>query len=159
MDKGRTPPKAPAAIAAAVLLAVPVTSAFEGLRTKPYKDPAGISTVCHGETEREMRVYTRDECAMLLKARQGNDYAPAVLKCVPAIASRRHAFAASIDFAYNAGASAFCRSPMARKFNAGDWVGGCRAFAGYYVTAAGKRLAGLVRRREAERALCLKGAV
>ena len=157
----RTPPKAPAIIAAAVLLAGPVTAAFEGLRTKPYHDPGdGRLTVCYGETEREMRLYTADECLVLLEARQKQDYAPAVLKCVPGFADerRRPAFAASIDAAYNAGIAAFCRSRMARSFNAGHWKQGCEGFRGWYVTAGGKRLRGLERRREAERTLCLKGA-
>jgi lysozyme len=159
MGEARTPPKAPAAIAAALLLSVPLTSAFEGLRTKPYSDPGdGRKTVCYGETEREMRRYTPDECAVLLQARQAKDYAPSVVICVPSIADKPNALAASIDAAYNAGVKAFCKSQMARRFNADDWAGGCNAFRGWYVTAKGKALPGLVRRREAERALCLRGA-
>ena len=153
----KTPPKA--AIAAAVLLAVPMTAAFEGLRTKPYHDPGdGRLTVCFGETEREMRRYTADECRVLLSARQQADYAPAVLKCVPAIATRKEIFAAAIDASYNAGTAAFCRSPMARAFNAGKWAEGCAAFPRWYITAKGKALPGLVRRRNAEAALCRRGA-
>jgi lysozyme len=94
----------------------------------------------------------------LLKDRQAADYAPAVLKCVPGFADqrRRYAFAASIDAAYNAGTSAFCRSRMARSFNAGKWKAGCEGFRGWYVLAGGKKLPGLARRREAERSLCLE---
>jgi lysozyme len=151
--------KAGAAIASACLIAAPLTAMFEGLRTKPYHDPGdGRLTVCYGETEREMRSYTPDECAILLQSRQAKDYAPAVLKCVPSIGGRKEPFAAAIDASYNAGTAAFCKSPMARRFNAGDWKGGCNAFPGWYVTAKGKRLPGLVRRREAERQLCLRGA-
>lgn len=154
----RTPPKAPALIALAVLISVPLTASFEGLRLKPYPDPGNpkLMSVCYGETERPLRLYTADECKVLLQARQEQDYAPAVLKCVPALANRRHAFAASIDFAYNAGTKAFCNSRMARAFKAGDWDAGCNGFENYYVTAKGKRLKGLVRRRVAERSLCLK---
>lgn len=156
--QAKTPPKAPAILAACALCAG-LTAGFEGLRTKPYHDPGdGRLTVCYGETEREMRSYTAQECMTLLTDRQSTNYAPAVLKCVPAFADdrRRYAFAASIDAAYNAGVAAFCRSSMARAFNAGQWKQGCNLFAGWYVTAGGKKLAGLVRRREAERALCLK---
>jgi lysozyme len=112
--------------------------------------------VCFGETEREMRIYTPQECQVLLEARQQHDYAPAVLKCVPGLVDRKHAFAASIDAAYNAGVAAFCRSRMARSFNQGKWAEGCNGFVGWYETAKGKKLRGLVRRRAAERALCLK---
>jgi lysozyme len=145
------------AIAAAVALSVTLTASYEGLRTKPYVDPARKWTVCYGETERPLKQYTPDECAVMLSARQRADYAPAVLKCVPGLASHVRPFAASIDAAYNAGAGAFCRSPMARKFNAGDYAGGCDAFSNWRVTANGKRLAGLVRRRGAERSLCRRG--
>jgi lysozyme len=105
-----------------------------------------------------MRSYTPDECRVLLQARQASNYAPAVLKCVPSLALRAQPFAASVDAAYNAGVKAFCGSPMARKFNAGDWAGGCAAFSGWYVRGGGRVLPGLIRRREAERALCAKGA-
>jgi lysozyme len=158
----KAPSKASLAIAAAVLLSVPVTGAFEGLRTHPYRDPGDprLWTVCYGETEREIRTYTAQECRALLNGRQEQDYGPAVLKCVPAFADerRRYAFAASIDAAYNAGIGAFCRSRMARAFNAGQWRQGCDGFLGWRATANGKVLRGLERRREAERALCLKGA-
>ena len=155
----KTPPKAPALIAAAVLLSAPLTAAFEGLRTHPYPDPGdGRPTVCYGDTEVPMRTYTPDECRILLGARQAHDYAPAVLKCVPGLAGKREAFAASIDAAYNAGTAAFCKSRMARAFNAGNWKAGCEGFRGWFVTAHGKTLKGLVRRREAERSLCLEGA-
>lgn len=151
--------RAAAAIAAAVLVATPLTAGFEGLRTHPYHDPGdGRMTVCFGETEREMRVYTGDECRSLLAQRQAEDYAPAVLKCAPGLATRKEPFAASIDAAYNAGIAAFCRSRMAAAFNAGQWARGCNLFVGWYETAGGKRLRGLERRRVAERDLCLKGA-
>ena len=157
----KTPPKS-GLIAAAILLAAPLTAKYEGLRLQPYPDPGNpkLLTVCHGDTEVPMRTYTPDECLVLLKSRQAKDYAPAVLKCVPGFADPRqkYAFAASVDFAYNAGWSAFCKSPMARKFNAGDWAGGCKAFSGYYIRSNGKVFRGLVRRREAERGLCLKAA-
>jgi lysozyme len=151
-----------AAIAAAVAVSATVTAGYEGLRTKPYYDPAHVLTVCYGETERQMRTYSSTECFALLKDRQTADYAPSIAKCVPAFADPRHryAFAASIDASYNAGISAFCRSRMARAFNGGNWIGGCKLFSGWYATARinGKPtpLKGLQRRREAERALCLR---
>lgn len=141
-----------------------MTAGFEGLRTKPYFDPAHIKTVCYGETEREMRTYTAQECMGLLKDRQASNYAPAILNCVPAFADerRRYAFAASIDASYNAGVAAFCKSRMARAFNAGQWEAGCNGFLGWYATARinGKPtpLKGLQRRRQAERDLCLKSS-
>src|SRR5690349_18002275 len=80
---------APAALGACALCTA-LTAAYEGLRTKPYHDPGdGRLTVCYGETEREMRTYTPQECAALLRERQMSDYAPKVLQCVPAFADER----------------------------------------------------------------------
>jgi lysozyme len=158
--------KIAAVISAAVAVAAPVAMQFEGLRTKPYRDPVGIPTVCYGETERAMRQYTPEQCAVMLQARQARDYAPQLLApdCVPALAdpARRNAFAASIDFAYNAGTASFCRSSMARAFKAGRWSDGCRAFGLYDKARVNGRLVvlrGLQRRRAAETQICLKGAL
>lgn len=106
-----------------------------------------------------MRTYSPQECADLLHSRQLQNYAPAVQRCVPAFADDRYrnAYAASVDAAYNAGIRAFCRSRMARAFNAGQWQQGCEGFRGWYVTGGGKQLPGLVRRRNEEAKLCLKG--
>lgn len=155
-----TPPKLPAIIAAAVLVAMPLTARFEGLRTKPYLDPAGIPTVCYGETELALRVYSVDECGAMLRQRLLKDYAPKVAACVPSLVSeaKANALAAFVDASYNAGPKAVCNSRMAKAVRAGDLRAACDGFAGWYVTARGKRFPGLVRRREAERQLCLKDA-
>jgi lysozyme len=158
----RTPPKTPAIIALAVLISAPFTAPLEGLITHPNPDPGkpDLQQVCYGDTEVPMRTYTADECLILLKARQARDYAPPVLKCVPGFAdpNRRYAFAASIDAAYNAGPTRFCKSPMARAFNAGRWTEGCNLFP-TWITMPGTRVhKGLIRRRTAEKGLCLKSA-
>ena len=159
--KKAAPKGVAAAIVAAVAIAAPVAMHFEGLRTKPYRDPVGIPTVCYGETQRPMREYSADECAVMLQARQARDYAPQVLQCAPGLADPRrvNTFAASIDFAYNAGVRTFCHSSMARGFNAGHWADGCRAFGLYDKARVNGRLVvlrGLARRRSAETTLCLK---
>ncbi len=142
-----------AAIAAAVALAMPMTSSFEGLITHPNRDPVGIWEVCYGETSVPLRDYSKAECQEFLKARETNSFAPIVLAAVPSLASKPHAFAASIDFAYNVGA--FRNTSMARAFRADQWAQGCDAFR-LYVFAKGQKLPGLARRREAERTMCRK---
>lgn len=148
-----------AIVAAAVIIAAPFTAPREGLITHPNPDPANpkLMQVCYGDTQVQMRTYTAAECLALLNQREARDYAPGVLKCVPGFANtgRRYAFAASIDAAYNGGTGAFCRSRMARAFNAGQWRHGCDLFLGWRATANGRVLRGLERRREAERKLCI----
>lgn len=164
-------------IVAACLICAPLTMAFEGLRTKPYNDPAGIKTVCYGETEEPMRVYSEDECGVLLRKRLAQDYAPKLVQCLPQIVtwSKLSMFSALLDASYNAGWAAVCQSPMAAKIKAGDFVGACHALTADYIvggklihgwyasaknrkTGVRKELPGLVKRRQAEAKLCLESA-
>ena len=137
--------------AAVLALAAPVVMHFEGLQTSPYRDPVGILTVCYGETHAAMRTYTAHECRLMLAdslAAHGVQIQP----CIPESAPDR-VKAASLSFAYNVGAAKFCGSTMARKFQAGDWAGGCAELS-RWVYAGGQVLPGLVRRRAQERAVC-----
>jgi lysozyme len=70
--------------------------------------------------------------------------------------NRPNQLAASVSLAYNIGTTAFCRSTVARRFNAGQWKAGCDAFL-MWDRAGGRKVRGLTRRREAERAICLRG--
>lgn len=63
-------------------------------------------------------------------------------------------FAACVSFAYNEGCGAFEGSTLLRLLNAGDVRGAADQF-GEWVSADGRVLEGLVRRRAAERALFL----
>ena len=157
-----------AAITAAVGAAVPLAERWEGYRGAVYLDPAGIPTQCYGETVHidPARIYSREECAVKLRARLARIYAPPIIACVPGLTDVRKAQTAGgalVDASYNAGPAAVCASPMARHFRAGRWQEGCEAFSGWYVTARDRRtgqrvrLAGLVARREDERRLCLRG--
>jgi Phage-related lysozyme (muraminidase) len=144
------------AIASALMLATPMVEKWEGTKLDPYKDIGGLLTVCTGETRVPMRRYTPVECKTLLDKTLAREFAPAVLKTVPALKDRPHVFAASISLSYNIGQVAFARSTVARRFNAGDWRGGCDAFR-MWVLVNGRKIQGLVNRREDERKLCLTG--
>jgi lysozyme len=173
--------KIAAAIVAATIAATPVATSFEGFSGKVYLDPAHIPTQGYGETEDidPTRIWTKDEGMARLRRRMAQDYAPPLIKCVPSFVDHHNAFGAALDAAYNAGPRAVCRSPMARAFNRGDYPSGCAAFVHWYDSTSyrgpprpaatmrnngwklvGKRwvkqLAGLVKRRKAESALCMK---
>jgi lysozyme len=163
---GRAGAVAAAIAAACTLCASVLTMPSEGLRTHPYMDmPGGRATVCYGETEQAMRVYTPGECGDLLRQRLLRDYAPKVLACVPGLydPKRQPIFAALIDASYNAGWAAVCASPMAANARAGQWRAACDSFPGWFVTARNRKtgvrvkLPGLVTRRKTEADLCRKG--
>lgn len=142
--------------AAAILLAC--VPKFEGVVLRGYKDPIGIVTACAGHTKTAVlgRPYSREECENLL-ADDLIEHAVGVNKCVtaPLTAGQRAAF---VSFAYNVGTSAFCRSTMAKKANRGDLAGACAELS-KWTYAGGRQLPGLVKRREAERAICEGKAV
>lgn len=149
-----------ASAAAALLAAI---AGFEGFAPEPYLDPAGIPTVCWGDTSRVEpgRSYSREECIRRLE-RQAYAHAAPVLACVPQLRGREGPLVASASLAYNIGAAAFCRSTAARHFRAGDFRGGCDAFLAWdkaRVNGRLVRLRGLADRRRAERRICLSGPV
>lgn len=141
-------------LAAALSLATPEIMRWEGKRNDPYRDIVGVMTVCYGETQANMRRYTDAECSDMLSKRLHRDYATPILRCVPDFAKHPHPFAASVSLSYNIGVSAFCRSTSAAQFRRGNWQAGCDAMRAWN-RAGGQVVRGLVRRREAERRLCL----
>lgn len=54
------------------------------------------------------------------------------------------------------GAGSYCRSTVARRFNAGNWRGGCDAMLAWKY-AGGRLVRGLELRRQRERTMCMEG--
>jgi len=143
--------------AAAAAAVIALTGGFEGTKLTTYKDIGGVLTYCTGATEDAQwgKTYTPDEC----KAQLDRDlarHAEGVIACVhvPLTDGQKVAF---VDAAYNIGVQAFCGSSMARKANAGDMPGACAALS-MWDKVGGKPVAGLTRRRTAERKLCEEAA-
>lgn len=124
---------------------------------RAYADIVGVLTICDGDTKgvRPGMVETEAGCVQRLE-RQLVAHAAPILKCVPGLKGRDNQLVASVSLAYNIGTGGFCRSTAARRFNAGNWRGGCDAFL-LWDKAGGKKVRGLTLRRQRERALCLKG--
>ncbi|MDN7433724.1 lysozyme [Burkholderia multivorans] len=150
--------------AAAAALLFSMVPKFEGLELVARPDPIGIITACYGDTKnvRADQRFTPAECRARLEQRL-IEHAEPVLKCTPVLKGHTYQLAAAVSFAYNVGAGAYCGSTTAKRFNAGDWKGACRAMnesdsgKQQWVTAGGRVLPGLVKRRAEERALCERG--
>lgn len=142
------------AVAAAMVLAVPLVAKWEGKRNDPYRDIIGVPTVCYGETRVAMRRYSDDECMLMLNNALADDFARPVLGCVPQLAERPYQLAAAASLAYNIGVAQFCRSTAARRFRSGDWAGGCEAMT-WFNKAGGRVIQGLVSRRADEKRICM----
>ena len=133
---------------------------FEGLRLEAYKDPVGIWTIGYGTTGRA-DIGVIPKAGMVITEAQASEYLERVVDKFAA-AIRPHItapvndneFGAMVSLAYNIGPGAFAKSSVLRHFNAGDKAKAAQSFL-LWNKAGGKVLAGLVRRRTAERDLFL----
>lgn len=154
-DKGRQKLNKAVGGASAAALIISLVAGFEGKRNDPYADLVNRMTVCYGETRVQMRHYSDAECNDMLAGGLA-DYAGPVLKRNPELAGHTPQLAAATSLAYNVGVANYNKSTVAKRFSAGNWKGACDAFLSWSY-AGGRQVPGLLRRRQTERALCLKG--
>lgn len=141
-------------LSGALAMTMALLGYFEGDRLVAYLDSVGVPTICKGVTQgvKLGDTYTQAECdakttaALLLIAADVDR-----LVKVPITETEQ---AAWYSFTYNVGAGAFGKSTALRKLNAGDHIGACNEMLRWN-KAGGKVLKGLVKRRAAERELCL----
>lgn len=162
-------PRIIAGAAAAASLAVAVAGTFEGQRLTPYRDVTGVLTVCDGHTGNvEYRKYSADECRRLLLTDM--EAANSIARQCVGREMPLSVEAAVTDFVFNVGygraakgsdkgKDGFCLlrngrpSTMLVMARAGNWSGVCGQFM-YWTTAGGVQYSGLVKRRQADKALC-----
>lgn len=131
---------------------------FEGLRLKAYKDAVGVWTIGYGTTAaaglgidpKAGMSITEAEAKSLLA--EGLERFAASIRPKITAPINDNEFGAFLSLAYNIGPGAFAKSSALRKFNAGDKAGAADAIL-LWNKAGGKVLAGLTRRRKAEREL------
>jgi len=125
---------------------------FEGLELESYQDSVGIWTIGYGTTRNihEGMVITEGQATQFLE-KDVSETEQAVNN-MTSYPINQNQFDALVSFAYNVGITALRSSTLMRKLNAGDVDGAANEFQ-RWVRAGGKVLPGLVRRREAERAL------
>jgi len=126
---------------------------FEGLKLTAYKCPAGVWTIGYGSTGPHVRpgmTITPREASELLTADLLR-FERAVTRLVK-MPLNDNQFAALVSFAFNVGEAALEKSTLLKHLNAGRIAMAAQEFLRWN-KAGGKVLAGLVRRREAERLL------
>ncbi|MEO0456866.1 MAG: lysozyme [Cyanobacteria bacterium P01_A01_bin.114] len=127
---------------------------FEGLRLEAYQDAVGVWTIGYGTTRNVtpgMKI-SRDQAEGFLK----NDlerFEKAVNEAIT-VPINDNQFSALVAFTYNVGAGALRSSTLRKKLNQGNTLGAADEFLRWN-KAGGRVLAGLTRRRKAERALFL----
>lgn len=116
--------------------------------------PGDVPTICRGHTagvklgmvatDAQCKAWFAEDMTIPFRALDR-------LVKVPMPETRRGALG---SFIFNVGEGAFARSTLLKKLNGGDTVGACNELL-RWVKASGKKLRGLVRRREVERGICL----
>jgi lysozyme len=135
---------------------------FEGLFLKPYLDPIKIPTIGYGTIQYEngKKVTMKDpaiteERATELLEHEVNLKAQAVEKLVK-VPLNDNEFAALVAFSYNVGSGALSTSTLLKLLNSNADRTAVADQLLRWNKAGGKELAGLTRRRQAERSLFLQ---
>ena len=151
-----------AAFGAALALTPPLVEQVEGIHYKPYKDIAGIWTVCAGITGSDVvlgKTYTQSECdALLFKHIQVAQREVDKRVTYPIPDTMR---AAMYSFTFNAGTGAFRSSTMLRLINQGKLPEACNQLWSwtYFTnpkTGKKEKSKGLKNRRAFEYDYCMK---
>jgi len=141
------------ALSAVGLVAIALHEGYSG---KPYLDVAGIWTDGFGNTNGVVPGKAVTVPQALDRLNKNTVAAQnAVNRCVDSYMSDL-TFAALVSFTFNVGETAFCKSTLVKKFNAGEKHQACEELR-RWVYAGGRKHQGLADRREAERRMCLEG--
>jgi lysozyme len=128
----------------------------EGEEFTGYLDPVGVQTTCYGHTETAVvgKEYTEDECVALL-SQDINTHDEQMMSAITVeLSPGEHS--AYLSFHYNVGTGNFKGSTLLRYLNKSMRVEACNELS-RWVYAKGRKLQGLVERREQEREMCLDG--
>ena len=154
--------------ASAAVMAMAIAGHFEGRKHVAYRDIGGVWTLCDGHTRGvHAGMKATDAQCDAWRAEDMHAAESVVKSCYPTIPDAR-VQAALDDLAFNEGhgksgvKDGVCvlksgRLPtILRRALAGDWAGVCNGIDAWN-KAQGSVIPGLVRRRAAERELCLEG--
>ena len=136
---------------------------YEGFSDEPYRDAVGIPTIGYGITHYDSGrpvLMTDNDISMggatsVLRHEVDKIYGHAVNTYVQ-VPITQNQFDALTSFVYNEGPRAFKTSTMLRYINKGEFSMASKEFR-RWTKAGGRILKGLQTRREAERALFVKG--
>lgn len=143
-----------AGVTGVLALAGVTIAQFEGEVRTGYVDPVGVVTACFGHTATAElgKNYTENECLSLF-AKDLGEHNKQLLRAV-SVSMSASEHAAYLSFHYNVGAGNFRSSTLLKLLNNDQRVKACNELL-RWVFADGQKLPGLIKRREAERQLCL----
>jgi len=125
---------------------------YEGLSLTPYLCPAGVWTIGYGHTGPEVHAKTpaiTEEEAEALLQKDCREFVLWAIKLSPILVFYPERLCAIADFCYNLGQNAYKVSTLKRMVDEENWDESIEQIK-RWVFAAGKRLPGLVKRRNME---------
>jgi len=143
---------------AAILdIAMEIIAEFEGYSSKVYICPGGRSTIGYGHAikkdEQHFTEINKEQAKALLKE-DCLDFLGSIQKALT-VDLNNNQLAAILSLCYNIGIGAFQKSTLRRRLNAGEGANAANEFLRWN-KVNGQPMAGLTRRREAEKALFLR---
>lgn len=129
---------------------------YEGLRLEAYDDSTGVWTIGYGHTAGVVPGMVITEMQAVEYFKTDMKYFEKAINLYVAVPISQNMFDALASFTYNLGVGTLKRSTLLKKLNQNDIAGAADEF-GRFVHADGRVLRGLVRRREAEKEMFLKG--
>lgn len=145
------------------MIDISIIKQFEGFNSKPYLCPAGIPTIGWGSTIYENGVQvklndkpiTEKEGNELLLAHINKRILPYLIKYGFDKTLTNNQLSAIVSLIYNIGWNNFVKSTLLAKLIAEEYDIAANEFL-KWIYGSGKKLPGLIKRREAERDLFLK---
>lgn len=127
---------------------------FEGLRLRAYQCSAGVWTIGYGHTAcvRPDNIICQEQAEIFL--RQDVTLSENAIRRLVSEPLSQNQFDALVSFVFNLGTGNFATSTLLKRLNEGDYNGAAEEFP-RWVYAGGKKLSGLIKRREAEKVLFL----
>lgn len=130
-----------------------LTKQFEGCKLSAYQDQVGVWTIGYGHTGAGVAsglTITQDQADALLTS----DIAAAAtfVNQIVTVPLQQNQFDALVDFVFNLGRTRFGGSTLLKNLNTGDFAGAAAQIL-VWDHAGGQVVAGLLRRRQAEKAL------
>lgn len=125
---------------------------FEGLRLKPYLCPAGIPTIGYGSTGKDITLDHPPVTLDWAEERMRRDvqfFAGVAIKLSPKLSRQDTPLCVITDFIYNLGSTRYAASTLRKRINASDFRGAAHELK-KWVWGGGKKLPGLILRREIE---------
>ena len=127
----------------------------EGFIDHTYTDVAGVKTIGYGHTGKDVQdgqKITRQAATELL-VKDANKHWKQARRYIK-VPLYQHEAGAYASFIFNVGVTNFKNSTLLKKLNAGDYAGACGQLK-RWTYAGGRKVKGLVNRREAEYRMCM----